>query len=163
MGVVKLRVVETLEQAAASINRQFEIADRENEKSKGVRAKERYARLTAGLELLDARERVTSGRETNMGWEEWCEQNIDRSQSDIRAVMGLATKVRTKAATPQEAVEEERARARASMRGTRARRSAETVSAVDQAMAQVRALTADELQEFDEAYQSFKKEDDHGL
>jgi hypothetical protein len=41
MGVVKLRVVETLEQTAASINRQFEIAEKENEKGKGARGKER--------------------------------------------------------------------------------------------------------------------------
>ena len=96
MNIVKLKVVATLEQTAASINRQFEIAEKEYEKGRGARAKERYARVTAGLQLLDARQRVELGRETNMGWEEWCEHNIDRSQSDIRAVMALAVKVREK-------------------------------------------------------------------
>ena len=152
MNIVKLKVVATLEQTAASINRQFEIAEKEYEKGRGARAKERYARVTAGLQLLDARQRVELGRETNMGWEEWCEQNIDRGQRDIRAVMALATKVRDNAAAEQ-VVEQERAVNREKQRKSRADRSdrpsvTPLSRRVEMALGLVQAMTPDEFAQF---------------
>ena len=163
-NVTTLKLVETLEQAAAGINKQFDIADKEHEKGMGSRNKERYARLTAGLRLHDARERVDAGHETNMGWEEWCKHSITRSQRDIRKVMELAAKVREKQATPKEVVEQARAKARDAMRATRASRSnispvgPARTTCVEAAMNLIRAMTPDELAEFDQAYQAFKEE-----
>jgi len=148
MSVIALRAVDTLEEAAVSINRQFEIADREHDKSKSAGSKEYYARLTAGVMLLDARKRVEA--ETDMGWEAWCKQNVNKSQSYIRKCMQDA-----RSSHPEHALDERRADTKDSMRKTREKRS--HVGAVEQAINLIKAMTPDELMQFDAAYRSFKE------
>jgi len=77
-------------------------------------------RLRAGLQLIEARQRVERG-EAGPGvlWTHWCVANINRTERDIQKVMKLAG-----AGDPHAALERDRAAARISMAATRARRGA---------------------------------------
>jgi hypothetical protein len=67
-------------------------------------------RIQAGLELIEARRLVEPGR-----WIEWCNANIRRSRQDIAQLIKIAS-----ADDPQAALEVSRARARNSMKASRA-------------------------------------------
>jgi hypothetical protein len=68
-------------------------------------------RIQAGLELIEARRLVETGR-----WIEWCNANIRRSRQDIAQLIKIAS-----ATDPKAALEVDRARARNGMRASRAR------------------------------------------
>ena len=75
-------------------------------------------RVTTGLLLLQARQRVDSGEAgEGVTWEQWCRENItERKLRDIRKLLAIA-----KADDPEAAAEEERQKAREGMARTRER------------------------------------------
>lgn len=92
MNVVKLRPeLESLQDTADEINRQFEEARKHQLKADDARQLEEYSRQYAGKLLIQAKARVESGTETDLKWQAWCRKHIDRSQGDIRKVIKLAT------------------------------------------------------------------------
>jgi hypothetical protein len=97
------RAPESLESAAASINRHIDLFTR----SAGAY---QAHRVRAGFELIAVRKRIPHGEREN-----WCADNIHRSMGDIRKLMALAG-----ADDPHAAVEEERSATRERMRANRA-------------------------------------------
>jgi hypothetical protein len=76
--------------------------------------------------LLKAK-RLIEAPGSNISWSEWCRENIERSEQDIRRLLRIAL-----ASDPEAEAERQRATAREGMQRTRAKRTnAETVSSDD--------------------------------
>jgi hypothetical protein len=80
-------------------------------------------RVTAARLLLEAKGRVEAGEAGKIGWRQWCEENIKRSQRDIRFLIACA-----RSPDPEAAIASERERARQGMRRIRKQRNVTPLS-----------------------------------
>src|SRR4051812_8154178 len=106
---------------AGKINANLDIAEKATENA-------RQKRVSAGLLLIEARQRVEAGEAgVQMTWTWWLRDNIKRSEGDCRKVMRIAG-----AKDPHAEAERQRKAAATSMAKTRAERS--NVGAVPEAL-----------------------------
>jgi len=96
------------------------LAEDINDRWHTVERRDKEARIEIGNMLIEAKKKVDA---TDLDWDKWCVQNIERSRADIYKVMALA-----RADDPLKALEAERAKRREEMADLRAKRAAAAAS-----------------------------------